>query len=92
MEEKNYNVNVPDGPEELLKKNRQLFRRYLSFFVVIFLIAASFYLGFNRGKSYSSGGGQAVILLFPSMKLFWTIKLLLIRQLTFLFFGKCGTW
>jgi carboxyl-terminal processing protease len=60
MEEKNYNVNVPDGPEELLKKNRQLFKRYLSFFVVIFLIAASFYLGFNRGKSYSSGGGQAV--------------------------------
>ena len=59
MEEQKDSINVPEDPEELLKANRKLFKRYLSFFAIIFLIVGSFYLGFNRGEKYSSNG-QAV--------------------------------
>jgi carboxyl-terminal processing protease len=36
--------------EENLKKNRRLFRRYLIFFAVIFLIAGGYWMGFTRGQ------------------------------------------
>jgi len=36
--------------EENLKRNKKLFKKYLLFFVVIFALAGSFWLGFNRGK------------------------------------------
>jgi len=42
---------------ENLAKNRKLFKKYLVFFAVIFLLAGSFWLGYDRGKS---AGSQAV--------------------------------
>lgn len=37
-----------------LEKNRRLFKRYLAFFVAIFLLAGSFWLGYDRGKDAGS--------------------------------------
>lgn len=37
-----------------LEKNRKLFKRYLSFFVAIFLIVGSYFLGVNQGKKQAA--------------------------------------
>lgn len=36
-------------------KNRRIFNRYLIFFIVIFFIVGSYSIGYNRGKSETSG-------------------------------------
>jgi carboxyl-terminal processing protease len=58
MEEKNYNVNTSDNSEELLRKNRKLFKRYLLVFLVVFVVIGSFYLGFECGKKQGANGAQ----------------------------------
>lgn len=44
--------------QENLTKNKRLFKKYLLFFAVIFLIFGSFWLGFERGKSQIEPGDK----------------------------------
>lgn len=45
-------IKKEEESRKMLEQNKKLFKRYLSFFVVAFIIVASFYIGFNRGKNY----------------------------------------
>lgn len=44
--------------EANLERNRKIFKKYLIFFAVIFLLAGSFYLGYDRGKISGSQGTE----------------------------------
>ncbi|MFA6047684.1 MAG: S41 family peptidase [Parcubacteria group bacterium] len=48
-----------------LEKNRKLFKKYVTFFVVIFLVAGSYFLGVNQGKKQTTE--QKVIPLSQSL-------------------------
>lgn len=41
-----------------MERNRKIFKKYLIFFAVIFLLAGSFYLGYDRGKISGSQGTE----------------------------------
>lgn len=47
--------------ELVLASNRRIFNRYLLFFAVVFLVVASFWLGFSRGQQQ----GESVAQFFP---------------------------
>jgi carboxyl-terminal processing protease len=67
--EQNQN-NQTEEPEKRtnknVEKNRKIFKKYVSFFAVFFLVVASFYLGFNRGQE--SGIGKNVPLIDSVLK------------------------
>jgi len=46
--------------EENLEKNRKLFKKYILFFAIIFLLIGSFWLGFERGKSKGAEENKSV--------------------------------
>ncbi|HPN96326.1 MAG TPA: S41 family peptidase [Candidatus Moranbacteria bacterium] len=56
MQENNFpntnsqDISSQDEEKKTLEKNRKLFKKYLSFFALVFLLYGSFYLGFSQGK------------------------------------------
>lgn len=54
--EENYSLNSPPEENQVVEKNRKLFKRYLIFLIAAFvIIGGTFYSGFKSGENYNIG-------------------------------------
>ena len=56
----NNNPDLIRASDANLEKNKKLFKKYLFFFTLVFLLAGSFYFGYKKGQNQSVGAEKSV--------------------------------